>query len=144
MGQRPIKGVKMSCLIIGDSIAQGVADIRKDCRSATQNGVGTLAWSRKYLEKIDLVADTVFISLGSNDRYERLEDVADELYHIRADIGYDHAVIWVLPAIKPWVQDLIMEVSYEYGDTVIQMVNLSKDGVHPTAKGYKALAEHIK
>ena len=134
----------MSCLIIGDSIAQGVADIRKDCRSYTQNGIGTLAWSKKYLEKIDLVADTIFISLGSNDQYKNFEDVADELYHIRADIGYDHKVIWVLPAIKPWVQDLIMEVSYEYGDTVLEMVSLSADKVHPTTKGYKALAKEIK
>jgi lysophospholipase L1-like esterase len=134
----------MSCLIIGDSIAQGVAEIRKDCRSYTQVGISTLGWSKKWLEKIDLVSDTVFISLGSNDKYGRFEDVADELYHIRADIGYDHKVIWVLPAIKPWIQDLIMEVSYEYGDTVIQMVGLSKDGVHPTIKGYKALAKEIK
>ncbi len=134
----------MSCLIIGDSIAQGVAEIRKDCRSYTQIGISTLGWSKKWLEKIDLVADTVFISLGSNDQYKDFENVADELYHIRADIGYDHKVIWVLPAIKPWIQDLIMEVSYEYGDTVIQMVGLSKDGVHPTSKGYKALAKEIK
>ena len=134
----------MSCLIIGDSIAQGVAEIRKDCRSYTQIGIGTLAWSKKWLEKIDLVANTVFISLGSNDQYHDFENVADELYHIRADIGYDHKVIWVLPAIKPWVQDLIMEVSYEYGDTVIEMVSLSKDRIHPTNSGYKALAKEIK
>ena len=134
----------MSCLIIGDSIAQGVAEIRRDCRSYTQVGIGTLAWSKKWLEKIDLVADTVFISLGSNDNYGDFENVADELYHIRADIGHDRKVIWVLPAIKPWVQDLIMEVSYEYGDTVIQMNLLSKDKVHPTSRGYKALSEQIK
>ena len=134
----------MSCLIIGDSIAQGVAEIRKDCRSYTQVGIGTLEWSRKYLEKIDIVADTVFISLGSNDQYHDFENVADELYHIRADIGYDRKVIWVLPAIKVWVQDLIMEVSYEYGDTVIQMNTLSKDKVHPTRRGYEALAKEIK
>jgi lysophospholipase L1-like esterase len=134
----------MSCLIIGDSIAQGVAEIRKDCRSYTQVGISTLGWSKKWLEKIDLVADTIFISLGSNDQYKDFENIADELYHIRADIGYDHKVIWVLPAIKPWIQDLIMEVSYEYGDTVLQMVSLSTDKVHPTTKGYKALAKEIK
>jgi lysophospholipase L1-like esterase len=134
----------MSCLIIGDSIAQGVAEIRKDCRSYTKVGISTLAWSKKWLEKIDFVSDTVFISLGSNDLYGRLEDVADELYHIRADIGYDRKVIWVLPAIKPWVQDLITEVAYEYGDTMLQIPSLSKDGVHPTYSGYKALAKEIK
>jgi lysophospholipase L1-like esterase len=131
----------MSCLIIGDSIAHGVADIRKDCRSYTQVGIGTLAWSKKWLERIDLVADTVFISLGSNDVYGQRDEVADELYHIRNDIGYKGKVIWVVPAIKPWVRDLVEEVAYDYGDTIIHMVDLSKDKVHPTGKGYKALAE---
>jgi lysophospholipase L1-like esterase len=133
----------MSCLIIGDSIAQGVAEIRKDCRSYTQVGISTIAWSKKWIDKIDFVADTVFISLGSNDDYGRFEDVADELYRIRGRIG-DRNVIWVLPAIKPWVRSLIEEISYDRGDTMIEMVSLSKDKVHPTHKGYKALAETIK
>lgn len=134
----------MSCLIIGDSIAHGVSEIRRDCRSYTQSGISTLGWSRKWLKKVDLVADTIFISLGSNDQYKDFENIAEELYSIRAEIGYNHKVIWVIPAIKPWVQDLIMEVSYEYGDTVLEMVSLSEDRVHPTSKGYKALAKAIK
>jgi lysophospholipase L1-like esterase len=134
----------MSCLIIGDSIAQGVAEIRKDCKSYTKVGISSVAWERKWLDKIDLVGDTVFISLGSNDQYSNLEETADALYHIRTDLQYNKNVIWVLPAKKVWVQDLIMEIAYEWGDTVLQMNNLSSDGIHPTPKGYKSLAEHIK
>jgi lysophospholipase L1-like esterase len=134
----------MSCLIIGDSIAHGVAQIRKDCVSYTKSGISSSGWERKWLDKIDLVGDTVFISLGSNDLYSNLEETADALYHIRTDLQYNKNVIWVLPAKKVWVQDLIMEIAYEWGDIVLQMNNLSPDGVHPTPKGYKALAKHIK
>ena len=134
----------MSCIIIGDSIAHGVADIRKDCKSYTQSGISTLGWSHKWLKKIDFVADSVFISLGSNDQYGNFEDTVDELYKIRREIGEGRNVIWVLPAIKPWIQDIIVEIAYDYGDTVLQMTKLSSDHVHPTMRGYKALANFIK
>ena len=134
----------MSCIIIGDSIAEGVSQVRKDCSAYTKVGISTTDWSKKWLKKIDFVADSVFISLGSNDQYDNFENVAEELYHIRRIIGDGKKVIWVLPAIKRWVQHLIMEVSYEYGDTVIEIKILSPDGVHPTYSGYKALAKEIK
>jgi lysophospholipase L1-like esterase len=129
----------MSCLIIGDSIAKGVADIRKDCQAYTEVGISTLAWSKKWLKRIDLVADTVFISLGSNDRWYDFENVADELYKIR--ISFDgRNVVWALPANKTWIRELIEEIAYEYGDTMIELRELSHDRVHPTIRGYKALA----
>jgi len=134
----------MSCLIIGDSIAYGTSQVRKDCRSYTQVGISTIGWSKKWLKSVDYVADTVFISLGSNDLYRHFEEVADALYEIRGQIGYGKNVIWVLPAIKPWVQDLIWEVAYEYGDNVIELKQLSPDRVHPTYNGYRALGAAIK
>lgn len=132
----------MSCLIIGDSIAQGVAEIRKDCISYTEVGISTIAWSKKWLEKIELGADHIFISLGSNDIYRTRNEVADELYHIRHDIGSSpKKVTWVLPAIKPWVQEIVMEVAAHHDDVVIQIKELSTDRVHPTGAAYLALSK---
>jgi lysophospholipase L1-like esterase len=129
----------MSCLIVGDSIAKGVADIRKDCQAYTEVGISTLAWGKRWFGKIDPIGDTVFISLGSNDQWRDFDDTADELYRIR-NLFEGKRVIWALPANKVWVRDLIEEVAYEYGDTAIQLVEVSRDRVHPTPRGYAALA----
>jgi len=129
----------MSCLIVGDSIAKGVSDLRKDCTVYAQSGISTLDWSKKWYGKIDLVADTVFISLGSNDQWRNFDDTADELYRIR-NLFEGKRVIWALPANKVWVRDLIEEVAYEYGDIAIELRELSGDRVHPTPRGYRALA----
>jgi len=129
----------MGCTIIGDSIAKGVADIRKDCQAYVQSGISTLGWSKRWYGKIQIVGETVFISLGSNDVWRDFENVADELYKIRNSLEGKH-VIWALPANKIWVRELIEEIAYEYGDTMIQLVQLSSDRVHPTSRGYKDLA----
>ena len=129
----------MSCLIIGDSIAKGVADIRKDCVAYVQTGISTIGWSRKWINKIDSVGDSVFISLGSNDQWKDFEDTADELYRIRIHLE-GKQVVWVLPANKIWVRELIDEIAYDYGDTVIEIREVSRDRVHPTGRAYKDLA----
>ena len=130
----------MACLIIGDSIAKGVADIRKDCQAYTQVGISTLGWSKKWLDKIDWVGDSVFISLGSNDQWKDFENVADELYRIRIRLE-GKRVIWALPANKIWVRDLIEEVAYDYGDLIVELKELSRDRVHPTPNAYRDLAK---
>lgn len=130
----------MSCLIIGDSIAKGVADIRKDCQAYTEVGISTLGWSKKWLNKIDWVGDSVFISLGSNDQWKDFENVADELYRIRIHLE-GKRVIWALPANNTWARDLIEEVAYDYGDLIIELKELSRDRVHPTPNAYRDLAK---
>jgi len=42
------------------------------------------------------------------------------------------------------VRRMVLEVSEDYGDTVLPIMSLSKDGIHPTGKGYKQLAEEFK
>ncbi len=132
----------MSCLIIGDSIAQGVAEIRKDCEAYTQNGISTHGWVYKWLHKLEYSQDNILISLGSNDgRYNGL--TIDDLYHLRFDLE-GKKVTWILPAIHDWVGDIILEIANDYGDTVLRIPDLSKDGVHPTKKGYNQLAKEFK
>lgn len=130
----------MSCLIIGDSIAKGVADIRKDCTAYVQSGINSHDWYRKYYNK-PLWAATVVISLGSNDT--KNIRTRDELTSIRQNIDPDARVLWILPKIeKDWVRDAIMMVAGNYGDDVLEIME-SADGVHPTARGYRAIGKQF-
>jgi lysophospholipase L1-like esterase len=88
-----------------------------------------------------LNAKTVIISLGSNDhKYVKTES---ELRSIRELTKADR-VYWVLPAIKPDIQEIVKKVAAEHGDTVLPITRLQKDGVHPSWAGYKELADKTK
>jgi hypothetical protein len=79
--------------------------------------------------------------LGSNDhKYVKTET---ELRTIRNLTKADR-VYWILPAIKPDIQDIVRKVAAENGDVVLPMTRLQKDGVHPSWAGYKELAEKTK
>lgn len=85
-----------------------------------------------------LQAKTVIISLGSNDhKYVKTES---ELETIRQLTKADR-VYWILPAIKPDIQETVKRVAQKYGDIVLPITRLQKDGVHPSWAGYKDLAE---
>jgi hypothetical protein len=53
------------CVILGDSLAAGVAAYRPDCLSDTKIGISTAAYLRAHT--ISVSAETVVISLGVND-----------------------------------------------------------------------------
>jgi hypothetical protein len=53
-------------------------------------------------------------------------------------------VFWILPAIKPHVQDIVRRIAAEHGDTIVPITRLQPDGVHPTGAGYKAIADQTK
>ena len=131
----------LDCLIIGDSIAVGTAMARPECVSYAKGGWNTWQWNRDYL-KNDLTAKTVIISLGSND-HKGVRTKA-ELQRIREKVGVNTRVFWILPAIKPEIQDIVKEMAKEYNDTVLPITRLQKDGVHPSWAGYKELAEKTK
>ena len=131
----------LDCLIIGDSIAVGTAMARPECVSYAKGGWNTWQWNRDYL-KNDLTAKTVIISLGSND-HAGVRTKA-ELQRIREKVGVKSRVFWILPAIKPDIQEIVKTMAQEYGDTVLPITRLQKDGVHPSWAGYKELAEKTK
>ena len=131
----------LDCLIVGDSIAVGVANVRTECVSYSKGGINSHQWLNSNVGKSPYVAKTVIISLGSNDhKYVKTES---ELRTIRQLTKADR-VYWILPAIKPDVQEIVRKVAAQYGDTVLPITRLQADGVHPSWAGYKKLAEETK
>jgi lysophospholipase L1-like esterase len=57
-------------------------------------------------------------------------------------------VFWIDPGKdrKPIQHDAMVRISTEYGDTVLSRPkdHMSSDGIHPTGRGYKELAEKTK
>jgi lysophospholipase L1-like esterase len=131
----------LECLILGDSIAVGTHQARSECVAYAKGGWNTSQWNRAYL-KNDLSAQTVIISLGSND-HKGVRTKA-ELQRIREKVGTTARVFWILPAIKPEIQAIVRGMAEEYGDTVLPITRLQKDGVHPSWAGYEQLAERTR
>jgi lysophospholipase L1-like esterase len=125
---------------MGDSIAVGTAQVRQECVSYSKGGINTWQWNRDYL-KNDLTAKNVIISLGSND-HKGVRTKA-ELQRIREKVGTAR-VFWILPAIKPEIQEIVQAIAKEYGDTVVPITRLQPDKIHPSWAGYKEIAEKTK
>jgi lysophospholipase L1-like esterase len=131
----------IDCLIMGDSIAVGTAQVRQECVSYSKGGINSYQWLNANVGKSPYVAKTVIISLGSNDH--KYVKTLSELRNIR-ELTKAERVYWILPAIKPDVQEMVKKVAAEWGDTVLPMTRLQKDGIHPSTAGYKQLAEETK
>ena len=130
----------LDCLILGDSIAVGVAKYRPECQVIAKVGINSKNWVNKNITK-ELSAGTVIISLGSND-YKNINTLK-ELFTIRQVVSARH-VYWIVPAINSEVQEMVDIVADKFEDKVIYINKVSKDGVHPTAIEYKRLAEVTK
>jgi lysophospholipase L1-like esterase len=130
----------LECLILGDSIAKGVSDIRTECVAYVKSGINSKDWNDAYVKKIR-PAKTTIISLGSND-YKNL-NTEIELVALRSFVNSDQ-VFWIVPAIKPEKQEIVKKIARHYGDTFITIPELSTDKVHPTYKGYKQLGALTK
>ena len=130
----------IECLIVGDSIAVGTAQQRPECVSLSQGGINSRDWNKKNAGN-SVAASTVIISLGSNDT----KDIRTiwELQTLRDKVKADH-VYWVMPAIKPHVQKMVQVVADSYGDTVLPIISLQKDGVHTDTKGYRAISNSTR
>lgn len=137
------------CLIVGDSIAVGVAAVKTECVSYAKSGINSKQWLNQNIGKTPLIAKSVIISLGSNDhKYVKTES---ELKTIRQLTKADK-VYWILPAgnLKASevsiqdIQTVVGKIAKEYGDTVLPITRLQKDGIHPSTAGYRELAENTK
>ena len=135
------------CLIVGDSIAVGTKQFMPECQLQGKGGINTWQFNKMY--KGSFYADTVIISLGSNDH--KGVKTYDELFEMRQRVGAKN-VFWVLPAGNlpaggvpiEKIQAIVKEIASSYGDTVLPITRLQPDGIHPSWAGYKDIAEKAK
>jgi lysophospholipase L1-like esterase len=138
----------LECLIIGDSIAVGTHQVRQECVSYSKGGWNTWQWNKQFIDKDrkDLTAQTVIISLGTNDHNG--VKTFDELLKMRRNVQAAR-VFWIMPPCndkfcKPHVNEIVKLIAKNFGDTVISTKRLQPDAIHPSWAGYKELAEQSK
>jgi lysophospholipase L1-like esterase len=130
------------CIIAGDSIGVGIANVRKECVAYVQGGINSYQWLNKNIKNTPMIANHVIISLGSNDhKYVKTEE---ELRVIRKLTKADR-VYWVMPSDKfPAAQSAVWHVANENNDIILGTKRMQTDGVHPSWAGYKELAEKAR
>jgi hypothetical protein len=137
----------LDCLVIGDSIAVGTQQFAKECELQGKGGINTWQFNRMYPGSF--YAETVIISLGSND-HQGVKSY-DQLFEMRQRIGAKN-VFWVLPAgnLKASnvpierIQGYVREIAEANGDTVLPIRGLQPDGIHPSWAGYRDIVERTK
>ena len=134
----------IECLIIGDSIAVGVSQVRPECRSIAKSGINSRDWVTKNLDKLR-PARNLIISLGAND-FQGI-NTEGHLRSLRTNAVADR-VFWILPSsqLKPRQVEAVWRIALEFDDVVIARPesDISADGVHPTYRGYRRLADMTK
>lgn len=138
----------LECLILGDSIAVGTQQFAKECTLVGVGGINTWQWNKRYPTN-DLTARTVIISLATNDH--RYIKTVEELIKMRKRVQAER-VFWVLPAgnLKgsevpiETIQGYVRQVAEQWGDTVLPIRGLQKDGIHPSWSGYRDIVERSK
>ena len=129
----------IDCMIVGDSIGVGVSHIRKECVSTAVGGINS--WqANRYEANKKVVAKTVIISLGSNDH--KGVKTEEELRRLRSNTIADR-VYWILPAIKPDIQEIVRTVAADWKDIVLP-ISETVDKVHPTMRSYKEIGANAK
>ena len=129
----------IECMIVGDSIGVGVSHVRKECVSTAVGGINS--WqANQYNSNKKVVAKTVIISLGSND-HKGVRTEA-ELRKLRANTTADR-VYWILPAIKPDIQEIVRTIAADWKDIVLP-ISETTDKVHPTMRSYKEIGGNAK
>ena len=135
----------LECLILGDSLAVGVGQVRKECVTYAVSGINSYNYVNRHILNTqgNTQAKTVIISLGSNDL--KNVDTYEELDTLRQLVQADR-VYWILPNIKETKRRAVWDVSRKYNDWIIDArgYDRSPDTVHPTYKGYKDIAKATK
>ena len=130
------------CSVLRDSIAQGISWQVPSCYSITVSGINSRNFNDllfKNLEKGPIPDDHILISLGSNDGND--PDLEIHLDDIRSRLNCPN-VTWLLSANNQYAYNIVVKVANAYKDQVIEIKPyVSRDGVHPTAQGYRDIAK---
>jgi len=128
----------LECLIAGDSLAVGVANLRKECVALVQSGVNSQQWLDRNIQHTPLTAKHVIISLGSNDN--KSVNTEEQLRTIRK-LAQAQRVYWVLPGSNfPAQRKIIWRIANDYRDVILKTEKMQADNVYPTPAGYKEIA----
>jgi lysophospholipase L1-like esterase len=132
-------------MIIGDSIAVGVSQVRTECVSHSVGGLNSWQWNKKFGDK-PLAASNVIISLGTNDH--KGVHTFKELMAMRRRVDAQH-VYWIMPPCndkfcKQDINEIVEIIARNYGDTIIGTKRVQQDSIHPSWAGYKELADQTK
>lgn len=139
----------IDCMIIGDSIAVGTAHFKQECvADYAQGGINSHQWNQKF-KNVNLSASMMIISLGTNDH--QYVKTRNELEAMRARVTANQ-VYWILPignspksgVSLETIQATVTAVAKQYGDTVIPIPYVQKDGIHPSWRGYEQIAAEAK
>jgi len=128
----------IECLILGDSIAQGIKQHRPECVLQARVGISSHNYNQRWPQPV--TANSVVISLGSNDS-DHIRSLW-ELMQLRARVTAKQ-VYWILPANNPNIENMIQVLARDYGDQVLGFQPRS-DKTHPTQTGYRQLARQTK
>ena len=135
----------LECLVLGDSLAVGVGQIRKECVTYAKSGINSYDYVNRFVLRAqgNTNAKTVIISLGSNDL--KNVNTYEELDTLRQMVKADR-VYWILPNIKEDKRKQVWMVANKYQDMVIdaRQHDRSPDHVHPTYNGYKSIANETR
>jgi lysophospholipase L1-like esterase len=130
------------CIIAGDSIGVGIANVRKECVAFVKGGINSHQWVNKNIQNTPLIASHVIISLGSNDH--KGIKTEEELRTIRR-LTSANRVYWIMPSDKfPAAQSAVWHVANENNDIILGTKRMQTDNVHPSWVGYKELAEKAR
>lgn len=137
----------LDCIILGDSIAQGIAQQRQECMVIAEKGVTSEMFKYEIINNPEFTRKhwkTMVISLGTNDKHWDVTEIY--LRILRERIKADR-VWWIMPQPRfTKARNAVLLVADTYGDQVLEVPEkiLEKDKTHPTAAGYKQLAEQTR
>jgi hypothetical protein len=126
----------LECLVLGDSIAVGVGQARRECGVVAESGISSERYVQSFLAPRQ--ARTVVISLGVNDSDSVA--TADNLHRLRNAIRAQ-TVYWLLAGSNRRTRDAARMVAAMYRDRLIDVAPLAgPDHIHPDRTGYAILA----
>lgn len=131
----------IECLLLGDSIAVGIGQMRPDCIVEAKVGITSERYVNGLYRHFTLVnAKKTIISLGSNDGNM---DAYGPMLALREAIEGD--VVWILSSNNERSRFAALSIAVKFNDSTIDIKSfpISKDKVHPTTQGYKLIAKEF-